>query len=109
MNIKFYDLPEIENKNFKDGEKEFFVRTYYDGINKIMKGRLEPGASIGVHTHYHDSEIIYFLEGEGTVICDGDKTSVVSGECHYCPKGHEHSLINTGDKDLIFFACVVTQ
>ena len=109
MILKMQDMLEIENPNFKGGEKDFFVRSYTDGINKIMKGRLEPGASIGTHTHYHDSEIIYFLEGEGHVICDGEKQPVVSGECHYCPKGHEHSLINTGDKDLIFFAVVVAQ
>ena len=28
------------------------------------------------------------------------------GSCHYCPKGHSHSLINDGDQDLIFFAIV---
>ena len=109
MIINFEEMVEENKIKFKDGEKVFHVKTENDGINKIMMGRLEPGASIGMHTHYNDSEIIYFLEGNGTVIFDGDKLPVRAGLSHYCPKGHDHSLINTGDVDLRFFAVVAQQ
>ena len=35
--------------------------------------------------------------------------SLEAGDCHYCPKGHTHSLINVGKEDLVFFAVVPEQ
>ena len=29
-----------------------------------------------------------------------------AGQCHFCPKGHSHSLINEGPEDLVFYATV---
>ena len=77
-----------------------------DGMNKILHGRLVPGATIGVHTHETDSEIIYFLSGSGHMLYDGKKEPVEAGVCHYCPAGHSHGMINDSDGDLIFFAVV---
>ena len=61
---------------------------------------LEPGASIGLHTHQGNSEIIYILSGTGKVLYDGAYETLVPGACHYCPEGHEHSLINDGKDEL---------
>jgi mannose-6-phosphate isomerase-like protein (cupin superfamily) len=109
MIIHFDETEEKVLPHFNGGEKEFNTRMYLDELNKIQRGRLAPGASIGMHTHDTSSEIFYILEGEGTVIYDGGEEAVSPGVCHYCPKGHIHSLINTGDKDLIFFAVVPAQ
>lgn len=49
MRIVFDDIKESLAPNFKGGEKSFASRVYSDGKNKMMKGRLEPGASIGLH------------------------------------------------------------
>ena len=67
---------------------------------------LEPGASIGLHTHQGNSEIIYILSGTGKVLYDGAYETLVPGACHYCPEGHEHSLINDGKDELRVFAVV---
>jgi len=80
-----------------------------DDKNKIIVGNLIPGATIGKHTHETSSEIIYILEGHGTSYVDDEETKVGPGFCQYCPKGHSHQLINTGTKDLIFFAVVPEQ
>ncbi len=109
MMIKFDEIPEVENENFKGGEKSFFNRMFNDEMNKIMMGRLEPGSSIGLHTHTKDSEIIFFVDGLGTMIYDDEKFPVVAGDCAYCPKGHDHSLINDSDKDLVFYSVVCNQ
>ena len=34
---------------------------------------------------------------------------VREGQCHYCPKGHSHGLINDSGADLVFFAVVPTH
>ena len=85
------------------------MRIYNDELGKIMKGRLIPGASIGLHTHETNSEIIYVLEGQGKVLYDGAYETLSAGSCHYCPKGHAHSLINDSTADLVFFAVVPEQ
>lgn len=95
--------------NFKGGEKSISAKMFFDGNNRILHGVLESGATIGVHTHETNSEIIYFLKGRGKVLYDGEYEKVEEGMCHYCPKGHTHSLINDSDSDLEFFAVVPEQ
>lgn len=106
MIIDFKNIPEEERPHFQGGEQSYFARMYADGQNKIMNGRLEPGASIGLHTHVTNSEMIYVLSGTGTVLYDDGSEKVGPGTCHYCPMGHSHSLINDGDETLLFIAIV---
>lgn len=109
MKIKFTDIEEAAYPAFKGGEKELNARMYFDGTNRIMKGRLVPGASIGMHTHDAGSEIILVTEGRGCVIYDGERIALETGDVHYCPKGHTHSLVNDSDADMKFFAVVPQQ
>ena len=109
MTIDFNAIKETALVNFKGGEKELNAKMYFDGVNRILHGRLVPGASIGLHTHDTSSEIIYILSGEGVIICDGQREEVIAGQCHYCPKGHGHTFINESDKDVTFFAVVPEQ
>ena len=95
--------------HMRGGEKEVAARMYSDDLGKIMRGRLIPGASIGLHTHETSSEILYVLSGTGKVLCDGVYEALSAGSCHYCPKGHTHSLINDSDGDLELFAVVPEQ
>lgn len=95
--------------HMRGGEKEVSAQMYSDSLGKIMRGRLIPGASIGLHTHETSSEVIYILSGAGKVLCDGVYEPLAAGSCHYCPKGHEHSLINDSQEDLCFFAVVPEQ
>lgn len=109
MLINFNKVEETIIPHFRGGEKNTAVHMVTDDKNKIMYGRLEPGASIGMHTHETSSEIIYITGGSGKVICDGETETLEKGMCHYCPKGHEHSLINDSSADLLFFAVVPEQ
>lgn len=109
MLIKFDKTEEQILNNFKGGQKSTSARMYVDNLNKIMKGKLQPGASIGLHTHDTSSEIIFILSGNGKVLYDGKYEAVSAGDCHYCPKQHSHSLINDGNEDLIFYAVVPEQ
>ena len=106
MVIDFTKMEEKCLPNFKGGEKEYNAKMFDDEYNKIMKGRLIPGASIGFHTHTENCEVIYVIEGNGTMINDEGSDKVEAGKCYYCPKGQGHSLVNDSDKELIFFAVV---
>ena len=109
MNIDFTVIPESVIPHMRGGEKEARVHTFSEELCKIMKGRLIPGASIGLHTHETSSEIIYILSGTGKILYDDSYEPLGPGSCHYCPKGHTHSLINDSDRDLEFFAVVPEQ
>ena len=107
-----FDYNQIEAKvlpNFKNGEKELRVKMYDDELNKIMRGTLIPGASIGLHTHENNSEIIYIISGHGVAIIDGKQEEVGPNICHYCKKGSSHTLINNSNETLEFFAVVSNQ
>ena len=109
MLIDFDAMEETVIPHMRGGEKEVAARMHVDGLNRIMRSRLIPGASIGLHTHTDSSEIIYFLSGTGRVLCDGAYETVSAGSCHYCPKGHAHSVINDSGEELTFFAVVPNQ
>ena len=109
MLIDFDKLEPTVIPHMRGGEKEARLRMYNDSLNKVMRGRLVPGATIGMHTHETSSEIIYILSGTGRVLCDGVYEPLAAGSCHYCPKGHAHSLINDSQGALTFFAVVPNQ
>lgn len=106
MRIDFNKIDNTVIPNFRGGKKEVNFKTYSDDTAKIMYGKLESGASIGMHTHETNSEIIYILSGKGKVLYDDETEFLSEGIAHYCPKGHSHSLINDSDGDLIFFAVI---
>ena len=109
MLIDFNAISETVIPNMRGGEKEARMRMHTDPLCKVVQGRLIPGASIGLHTHEVDSETIYILEGNGQVLYEGEYIPLTAGDCHYCPKGSEHCLINTGAEDLLFYAVVPQQ
>jgi mannose-6-phosphate isomerase-like protein (cupin superfamily) len=122
MIIDFSKMDVTVLPNFKGGEKEFAANMFFDGTNRIFKGVLVPGATIGMHTHDDSCEVIFILEGNGTIVEMGptvhDEAAVQeetvkpvsAGDCLYCPKGHSHSLRNTAaEGDLVFYAVVPKQ
>lgn len=104
MIINFDEMEETAAANFFSGEKEYRSRMHIDEMGKIVMGRLIPGASIGLHTHETNCEVMYFLEGETTVLYNGETLKLHAGQVHYCPKGQSHTLKNEGETDAVFFA-----
>ena len=109
MKLDFDQMEETVLPNFKGGDKEISARMFFDGSVRIMRARLVPGASIGVHTHEDSSEVMYFLKGTATVICDGATELYSPGTCHYCPKGHTHTVRNDGEEALEMLGIVPQQ
>lgn len=120
MIVDFNKINEVVTPNFKGGEGAARMRTQYDGMNKIMMGRLLPGCTIGYHIHDESSEIIYITSGTARCLYDGGEPEpnganaiieehLVAGQCHYCPRGHSHSLINASDTEPLEYFAVVTE
>ncbi len=110
MIIKPKDIEFSHLDNFKGGERHLEAKMFFDGTNRILTHAvLIPGASIGMHTHDDSCEVIFILEGRGSIIEEDTRKAVEAGDCLYCPKGGSHSLVNDSDADLIFCAVVPKQ
>lgn len=109
MIIDFNKIEEAVIPNFKGGEKEVAARMFFDGAVRILKAKLAPGSSIGLHTHEDSSEVIIIRSGEGKVLYDGEELRVKEGDIHYCPKGHSHTLINDSNAMLEITGIVPQQ
>ena len=107
--IDFSKIEETSLQNFYGGEGALIASMFTDDKNRILKGTLVPGATIGLHTHETSSEIIFILSGNGKAVLDGAEEKLKPCDCHYCKKGSQHALVNDGDEDLVFYAVVPQQ
>lgn len=105
-----YNSIEVQTiKNFKGGEKEISAQMFLDEYGRIMKATLKSGASIGYHKHEDNGEIVYALSGNAKVLYNDGEEALLQGQCHYCPKGNSHSIINNSDEDFVMFCVVPNQ
>lgn len=106
MLLNFDTMVEKTVEHMRGGEK--FVRSaaYADDKIRIVRGRLVPGASVGLHPHAGSLEVIYILSGSGRIECDGEIERVSPGLAHYCPDGSSHTFINDGEEDIVYFAVI---
>lgn len=72
MNFNYHEQEYEEFPNFKGGEKSLYAKMFHDEKNRIIYGKLIPGASIGVHTHETNSEIIYITKEQGEFLWMGN-------------------------------------
>ena len=109
MVLKFDEMEEKQLPAFYGGKGALCANMFVDERNKILRGKLDVGSPIGTHRHESSSEIIFILSGKGKAVCDGVEEFLSAGDCHYCPKGSEHCLMNIGEDSLCFLAVVPQQ
>lgn len=113
MIVKKSDLKVTEIDRLKDGIGSVKLTHITDAEGLCQKGRLfsimelEPGCSVGSHTHENDFEIYYILEGEGEATDDGVVKNVYPGDAMITHENHEHSLKNIGNDILKFVALIL--
>lgn len=109
MIIDFNKLNEITMPCMNNGTGEMTVRMYNDENYRIVPTAIHPGGSIGLHTQNSGDDMNYILSGTGKAVCDGAEEELSAGVMHICPKGSEHTIINTGNDDLVMLTIVVTK
>ena len=85
------------------------AKLFMDQEGKIITSKIHPGGSIGLHKHETSDDINFVLSGEGKAICDGKEELLTPMCCHICKKGSSHSIINTGNEDLVLLTVVVEK
>ena len=78
-------------------------------VRKYAHAKLEPGAVVGYHTHYGESETFYILSGKGLYDDNGTEREVSAGDVTYTSDGQGHSLKNIGDTTLEFMLLIVVD
>jgi mannose-6-phosphate isomerase-like protein (cupin superfamily) len=92
--VRYDDQPSLP----ASGDREFrYLVTDEVGCRDLTQffGVIAPGRAPD-HSHVYD-EVIYVLEGEGTLHIDGEHEPVASGTCIHLPPLREHSLENSGE------------
>jgi len=77
-------------------------------IRMLAEMTLQPGCSIGNHSHETETEYYIILSGNGTVNDNGTDVPVKAGDAMSTGNGASHSISNTGTVPLVFHAIVVT-
>lgn len=109
MRIDFREIQEVRLPGMNHGTSEMTAKLYTDAQGKIIPCKIHPGGSIGTHGHSTSDDINYILSGTGKAICDGKEEMLYPATCHICKKGSVHSLINTGEEDLVMLTIVVER
>jgi mannose-6-phosphate isomerase-like protein (cupin superfamily) len=68
---------------------------------------LEPGASIGTHTHETEDEIYLVLSGSGRILENGAWTPIRTGDAILTGKGGTHGVENNGAEPLVIAAVII--
>ena len=109
MLIDFTAISPMTIPGMNSGTGEMTCRMFNDDSYRIIPTTIHPGGSIGSHKQESGDDLNYILYGKGKAICDGAEEELMPGVMHICPKGSEHSIINTGEEDLVILTVVVKK
>lgn len=107
MLIDLNAAEEVTVPGMNGGTGTMTVRMYAYENGRIIRTRIHPGGSIGMHTQDSGDDMNYIISGQGRAVCDGQEEPLAAGCCHICPKGSSHSIVNTGDEDLVMLTVVL--
>ena len=72
----------------------------------LAEETLPPGCAVTPHHHREIEEIYYIVSGRGLMSVGDETQEVEAGDAVYVPRGHRHTLKNTGDQPItLLVAC----
>lgn len=109
MLIDFNVLEEMTMPCMNGGEGMMTARMFNDDNYRIIPTKIHKGGSIGLHKQESGDDLNYILSGIGKAVCDGKEETLTAGTLHICLKNSAHTIINTGDGDLVMLTIVVKK
>lgn len=101
-------------KNIRGGNGDVGFFQVLNGEEEMYgKGRLfnvmtlQPGVSIGEHTHQGDNEIYYIISGESLYIDNGVEVQVSAGDVCICNDGESHAMVNNSSEPCSMVALIL--
>lgn len=82
-------------------ENTYFRQVLETGEHtQIVVMSITPEEEIGMETHKDNDQVLYFVQGEGKAILNGQETPFKKGDIFLVQAGTEHNFINKGVEDL---------
>ncbi len=76
-------------------------------IKSVGVVRLEPGASVGAHSHIEEEDFYYCISGTGVVVDNGVEYSFTPGSLQITRHGETQAIRNTGETELVFLGALI--
>jgi len=76
-------------------------------IKSVGIVRLEPGASVGDHSHHGEEDFYYCISGTGVVVDNGIEQPFTPGTLQITRDGETQAIRNTGETELVFLGALV--
>ena len=104
-------IPELA-ENVRGGNGTVYAHKLLDlfpgsAIKSVGLLRLEPGASIGAHSHPGDEDFYYCISGTGIVVDNGIEYPFTPGVLQITRDGETQAIRNTGQTELIFLGALI--
>ena len=109
MLIDFNNREAATFPGMNNGTGMMTARMYNDDSYRIIPTKIHPGGSIGLHMQESGDDLNYIISGTGKAVCDGTEEELKPGVMHICPQRSEHTIINTGEEDLVMLTLVVKK
>lgn len=79
----------------------YFRQVLATGKNtQIVLMSIKPGEDIGKEVHPETDQVLYFVEGKGKAVLDGEEHNFDEDDVVLVKAGTEHNFTNTGENDL---------
>lgn len=105
-----FTVSQIPNLKGGDGVvkiENFFDECDFGGIGRLFGTTIiEPGGSIGEHTHIGEQEAYFILDGVASYNDNGTETKLYPGQLALCRDGESHAIRNDGDSNLRYIALI---
>ena len=109
MTIDFNDMSPATIPGMNGGTGEMTIQMYNDDRYRIVRTVIHRDGSIGIHTQTSGDDLNYIMSGTGKAFCNGSEEELRAGVMHICPKGSSHSIVNTGEEDLVMLTIVAAR
>ena len=99
----------------QNGKGLIHIKELTDKVGLYDHGRLfahvtvNPGCSIGYHTHEHETEFYYIIKGEAVFNDDGKEVILHPGDIGATGYGQGHGLENKTDEPVELIALIVGE
>ncbi len=91
----------IKNINQQASQNSFFRRVLETGQNtQIVIMNIPPRGEIGAEVHPDNDQVLYFTQGQGEAILNGETAQIGPGDIVLVRAGTDHNFKNTGNADL---------
>lgn len=112
MIVRAEERKQLLLANARGGEgtvdrRDYVLEGMPENAKMFAEIRLEPGCSLGTHSHIGEYEILFFKEGEITLNDNGTERVMHPGDFAICQDGECHGIANRTERPAAAYAAIL--